>query len=80
MNCAEKLLEPTIKRQVPFKDVLFRNLGHAPKPQITPLRLNTPFFFSFAHFSISFAHFDSFICARFCLSFVHLFHTSLKIN
>ena len=31
--------------------------------------------FSFAHFSISFAHFDSFICARFCISFAHFFHT-----
>ena len=35
---------------------------------------------SFAHFSISFAHFDSFICARFCILFAHLFHTLLKFN
>ena len=36
--------------------------------------------FSFAHFSISFAHSDSLICARFCISFAHYFHTSLKTN
>ena len=36
--------------------------------------------FSFAHFSLSFAHFDCFICARFCISFAHPFHTSLEIS
>ena len=35
--------------------------------------------FSFAHFSLSFAHFDSLICARFRISFAHFFHTSLKL-
>ena len=46
-------------------------LSASNKGKMTKVRLFRRF--SFAHFSISFAHLDSFICALFCISFVHFF-------